>query len=48
MNVPRGLYILSVVIFSLFDWSRAWGFTNSTTVIEFISSLSLTHYDVII
>jgi hypothetical protein len=33
---------------TLFDWSRAWGFTTSTNVIEFISSLSLLCDDVII
>jgi hypothetical protein len=26
---------------SLFDWSCAWGFTSSSTVLHFISSLSL-------
>ena len=26
---------------SLFDWSRAWGFTSSTIVMLFISTLSL-------
>jgi hypothetical protein len=26
----------------LFEWSRAWGFTTSTTIVQFISSLSLT------
>ncbi len=28
-------------ITSLFDWSHAWGFTSNTTVMHFISSLSL-------
>ncbi len=31
----------------LFDWSQAWGFSSSTSVIHFTSSLSL-HTDVII
>ena len=28
---------------TLFDWSRTWGFSSTTTVIEFISFLSLSH-----
>ena len=32
---------------TLFDWSRAWGFTTSTSITEFISSLSLLSNDVI-
>ena len=33
--------LLDCFVFQLFDWSRAWGFTSSTTVVHFISSLSL-------
>ena len=32
---------------TLFDWSRTWGFSSSITVLEFVSSLSLTHDAVI-
>jgi hypothetical protein len=31
---------------TLFDWSRAWGFTTSTSIPEFISSVSLLSHDV--
>ena len=40
--------LLDCFALTLFDWSRAWGFTTSTTVIEFTSSLSLLSNDVII
>ena len=40
--------LLDCFILTLFDWSRAWGFTSSTSVIEFISSLSLSSHIVII
>ena len=28
---------------SLYHWSQAWGFTSSSSIIDFISSLSVIH-----
>jgi hypothetical protein len=33
--------LMECFISLLFEWSRAWGFTTSTTVVHFLSSLSL-------
>uniref|UniRef100_A0A2N9GZQ1 Reverse transcriptase domain-containing protein n=1 Tax=Fagus sylvatica TaxID=28930 RepID=A0A2N9GZQ1_FAGSY len=38
--------ILEGFILTLFDWSRAWGFTTHTSIPEFISSLFLICHDV--
>ena len=38
--------ILEGFILTLFDWSRAWGFTTNTSIPEFISSLLLISHDV--
>jgi hypothetical protein len=38
--------LLESFTLTLFDWSRAWGFTTSTSITEFISSLSLLSHDV--
>ncbi len=38
--------ILEGFILTLFDWSRAWGFSSSTSILEFISSLFLISHDV--
>ena len=38
--------LLDCFTFTLFDWSRAWGFTSSSNVVDFISSLSSYHDDV--
>ena len=40
--------LLDCFALTLFYWSRAWGFTISSTVIDFISPLYLLHDDVII
>jgi hypothetical protein len=40
--------ILEGFTLTLFDWSRAWGFTTSTSITEFFSSLSLISHDVIL
>ncbi len=40
--------LLDCFALTLFYWSRAWGFTTGSTVIDFISSLYLLHDDVII
>lgn len=32
--------LVECFISTLFDWSRSWGLTSSTTVLDFISSLS--------
>ena len=39
--------LLNCFASTLFDWSRAWGFTSSSNVTDFISSLSSSHDDVI-
>ena len=39
-------HILEGFILPLFDWSRAWGFSTSTSISEFISSLFLISHDV--
>ena len=38
--------ILESFILTLFDWSKAWGFSSSTSIPEFISSLFLISHDV--
>jgi hypothetical protein len=38
--------ILEGFILTLFDWSRVWGFSNSTSISNFISSLFLISHDV--
>ena len=38
--------ILEGFILTLFDWSRAWGFTTHTSIPDFISSLLLISHDV--
>ena len=38
--------VLEGFILTLFDWSRAWGFSSSTSIPEFISSLFLISHDV--
>ena len=38
--------ILEGFILNLFDWSRVWGFSNSTSISDFISSLFLISHDV--
>jgi hypothetical protein len=39
-------HLLEGFILTLFDWSRAWGFSTSTSIPDFISSLSLISHDV--
>jgi hypothetical protein len=39
--------ILEGFTLTLFDWSRAWGLTTSTSISVFLSSLSLNSHDVI-
>ena len=41
-----GRQLLEGFTLILFDWSRAWGFTTSTSITEFISSSSLLSHDV--
>ena len=38
--------LLDCFTFTLFDWSRAWGLTSSSNVVDFISSVSSYHDDV--
>jgi hypothetical protein len=38
--------ILEGFIQTLFDWSKTWGFSSSTSIPEFISSLYLPSHDV--
>ncbi len=35
--------VLGSFVSSLFDWSRIWGFTATTTVTEFVDSLHVVH-----
>jgi hypothetical protein len=46
MYLSSDRQLLEGFILTLFDWSRAWGFTTSTSITEFISSLSLLSHDV--
>ena len=38
--------LLDCISIFLFDWSRAWGFTTSSSTIDFISSSFITHTSV--
>ncbi len=38
--------LLEGFILTLFDWSRAWGFSSNTSISDFISSLFLISHDV--
>lgn len=44
-NLPKHREInkstFGLLCFFVIEWSRAWGFTTRTTVVHFISSLSL-------